>query len=243
MSPGPWLVLTPRPARSTGGQERPLHPALRPKSHKNPEQAVPAGPTANGTGSGASMYPAAPQASRPDLPSNCPESRINIPGLPACQPADLPLRRPSGQRSRVYSRPFFSWCLRVLTREVGPLSPESQTRCPVDLTPDCCPALSCLTLPRSGIHEVPLPAPWRKLGAEFLPAAHKPVLWSSQDSDSRKAGTPARVSGYKETCPEPTMDSGRYSGLGPPSPPVLVALYPRPYLASWWARSVLRSRG
>lgn len=148
----------------------PLHPALRPKSHKNPEQAVPAGPTANGTGSGASMYPAVPQASRPDLPSNCPESGINIPGLPACQPADLPLRRPSGQRSRVYSRPFFSWCPRVLTREVGPLSPESQTRCPADLTPGCCPALSFLTLPRSGIHEVPLPALWRKLGAEFLPA-------------------------------------------------------------------------
>lgn len=97
--------------------------APRPQAKEPQEpQAVPAGPTANGTGSGASMYPAAPQASRPDLPSNCPESGINIPGLPACQPADLPLRRPSGQRSRVYSRPFFSWCPRVLTREVGPLS-------------------------------------------------------------------------------------------------------------------------
>lgn len=72
--------------------------------------------------------PRGPQASRLDLPSNCPESGINIPGLPACQPADLPLRRPSGQRSRVCSRPFFSWSFQVLTREVGPLSPEPQTR-------------------------------------------------------------------------------------------------------------------
>lgn len=148
----------------------PIAPAPRPKSHKNPEQAVPAGPTANGTGSGSSMYPAAPQASRPDLPSNCPESGINIPGLPACQPADLSLRRPSGQRSRAYSRPFFSWCPQFLTREVGPLSLEPQTRCPVDVTPGCCPLLSCLALPRRGIDEVPLPAPWRKLGAGCLPA-------------------------------------------------------------------------
>lgn len=67
---GPQLVLTLGPARSTGGEERPLRPALRPKSQRNPGQAVPVGPTANDTGSGASMYPAAPQASRPDLPSN-----------------------------------------------------------------------------------------------------------------------------------------------------------------------------
>lgn len=221
-----------------------MHPALKPKCHKNPEQAVPAGPTANGTGSGASMYPVAPQASRPDLPSNCPESGINIPGSPACQPADLPLRRPSGQRSRVYSRPFFSWCPRVLTQEVGPLFPELQTRCSVDLTPGCCPLLFCLALPRSGINEVLLPAPWRKLGAGAYPQAHKPVLWSSQDSDSRKAETPARVSGYKESFPEPTMHWGRYCGLLLPSAPVLVALYPPavPGLVVG-TFSTLRSRG
>lgn len=69
----------------------------------------------------------------------CPESGINIPRLLACQPADLPLRRPSGQRSRVCSRPLSSWCRRDLTREIGPLSPEPQTRCLVGLTPGCYP--------------------------------------------------------------------------------------------------------
>lgn len=47
-----------------------MRPALRPKSQRNPEQAVPTDPTANDTGSGANMDPAGPQASQPDLPSN-----------------------------------------------------------------------------------------------------------------------------------------------------------------------------
>lgn len=214
-----------------------MQPALRPKSHKNPEQAVPAGPTANGTGSGASMYPAAPQASRPDLPSNCPESGINIPGLPACQPADLPLRRPSEQRSRVYSRPFFSWCPRVLTQEVGPLFPEPQTRCSVDLTPGCCTLLSCLALPRNGIDEVPLPAPWRKLGAGAYRQAHKPVLWSSQDSESRKAETPAGSRVTRRAAQSPLCTGGGIVGSFCPAPLCWWLYIPRPYLASWWARS------
>lgn len=67
----------------------------------------------------------------------------------------------------------------------------------------------------------------------LYPGARRTRTW--------KAGTPAPVSGYKECCPEPTMDWRRYSGLSPPSAPGLVALYPRPYLASWWARSALRS--
>lgn len=135
----PWLVHTPWPARSTGGKERPLHTALRSKSHRNPEQAVLAGPTANGTGSGTSMYPAAPQASRPDLSSNSASKRdkyTQIAGVPASGSAS---QAPVGAALQGLLPATLQLVLPGPTLEVGPLSPEPQFRYPVDLTPVCCP--------------------------------------------------------------------------------------------------------
>lgn len=135
--------------RRPGGEEHAHAPCPEAGRPRAPSACPALGSATDGIGSGASMYPAAPQAARPDLPrSPVPQGRdkyTRIPGVPADCSA---VRRPSGQRSRdcsPRSRPLSRTHGRALAAHGPDLGSqlvllESQAREPLT---SCCPTWPC----------------------------------------------------------------------------------------------------